>query len=178
MSVPVQLVDRYNRANVPLAGLDRCPRRTEDYEQTWKDIRSPIRIKEDDCDVDEPPRKKTRKKRSKAKKVQQSDIDSEMIDIGDDDEDESAPRDGPQAHQLKFYKGQKKNVIDLALFFIRMFLLNVNAFPDADELIIWSRNAFIAACKSFYGANYLRAYSSKFFVDALTLPNRACRRIQ
>lgn len=114
------------------------------------------------------PRKKTRRGRKRTRGPKTWDgSDTEMIDIGDDgddnDNDEGGggnmpkgprSRDGPQSHQLRFYKGEKKNLIDIALFFIRLYLLNVNAFPDVDDLLLWSRNAFTAACKAMYGAKY------------------------
>lgn len=116
---------------------------------------------EPEDDEDEVPRKKSkRRSKSKAPKIRQPDSDTEMIDI--DGDEEQAPRDGPQSHQLKYYKGPQKKVIDLGLFFFRLFMLNVNAFPDADELVTWSHNAFIAACKSFYGANFECEYDFLF----------------
>ncbi len=117
----------------------------------------------DEEDVDEeivalpPQNKKKRRKRERAKaqsKTQHE--DTEMIDIND--EDESASLEGPQPHQLKFYKGETREVIELALFFLRLYLLNVNAYPSADELITWSSNAFTAACKSYYGSRYKRTW--------------------
>lgn len=113
---------------------------------------------EDTCETDPIPRKsKKRRRKAKGPKAQ-PDTDTECfdidIDIDGDDEEVSTSRDGPQSHQLKFYKGIQKQVVDLSLFFYRVYLLNVNAFPDADELETWSRNAYIAACKSIYGAAY------------------------
>lgn len=106
-----------------------------------------------------PPRTTKRRKKPKTEDAKAEQQDTEIIDIGDGEE--PLPTEGPQPHQLKFYKGEVKEVVDLAIFFFRLYLLNVNAYPDAEDLITWARNAYVAACKSYYGSKYKRMLAVK-----------------
>ncbi len=103
------------------------------------------------CRLRRRPKKRQKRKRANAQSRTQQQ-DTELIDI--EGEEQSTSRDGPQPHQLKYYKGELRAVIDIAIFFLRLYLLNVNAYPDAEEIITWSSNAFTAACKSYYSSTY------------------------
>ncbi len=75
----------------------------------------------------------------------------ELIDI----EDKECPSDnGPQPHQLKYYEGEAKDLIDLVLYFFRLYLMNVNGFPGARDLATLGSNAFEAACRNLYGLKW------------------------
>lgn len=76
---------------------------------------------------------------------------TETFDIN---EGESTSSVGPQSHQLKFYKGEERDLLDVALFYMRLYLLNANGFPDAQELVTWSYNSFMVACKAKFRGNW------------------------
>lgn len=122
-----------------------------------KRLRVPQSDEEDEeIEIEPLPQKTKRRKKPKTAHPKDDVEDTEMIRIEDGDVD-STSIDRPQAHQLKFYKGEQKQLIDLALFFFRLYLFNVNAYPDAEELITWARNAYVAGCKSYYGSKYKSA---------------------
>ncbi len=137
-----------------------APRALENVEPRKRSRVTASHTDEDDDDEDSvgsPPKKTKKRQRRKGAKAhsQTQQQDTELIDI--DGEERSASLKGPQPHQLKYYKGELRTVIDIAIFFLRLYLLNVNAYPDAEELITWTSNAFTAACKSYYGSRFKRA---------------------
>ena len=80
------------------------------------------------------------------------------LDAGLDDacEEEDEEDEEPEVndHQLGFYKGEIKKLVSRAIVFMRMFLLNMDAYPEKEELIKWAEKAFNAACQMAYGVNY------------------------
>ncbi len=104
-----------------------------------------------------PPRKK-KKNRKGRKKLKQT--DGELIDIelgsagGGGDDDEGEGESGPKEHQKRYYKGVKKTLMEAAVVKLRLYLLNMNAFPSADELLEWSNRCYVGAGIDVYGARY------------------------
>lgn len=88
------------------------------------------------------------------------DSDAEMIDIDgaqvieDRDESVDASRSGTFPHQLKHYGGETKDILINAVFFFRVFLLNIHGYPDAEQLVAWAGKSFAAATKLRFGSNY------------------------
>lgn len=84
--------------------------------------------------------------------------EGEIIDIrnvgADDDEDEEDDPEGPQAHQKRFYKGNQKLLIESAITKFRIYLLNVNAFPNNHQLSEWTEKCFVEAGMDLFGAQY------------------------
>ncbi len=102
-----------------------------------------------------PAKKKNRKRRNKTKQT-----DGELIDIGgvsaggDDDDEDGVDDSGPKAHQKRYYKGEKKTLMEAAVVKLRLYLLNMNAFPSADELREWSNRCYVDAGIDIYWARY------------------------
>ncbi len=92
-----------------------------------------------------------------------------MIDI--DVGAESASCDGPRPDQIKFYEGEDADILDVTLFYFRLYLLNVNGFPDAKEQAKWSYNALEAACKNTYGKHYEGSFGN-FHVNTFSSDGR------
>ncbi len=83
------------------------------------------------------------------------DEEGELFDLdGDGDQTNDSDHDGAMPHQLRYYKGEVKQLLIKAIFLMRIFLLNMNAYPDKDQLIKWASKAFLAACQMMYGVGY------------------------
>ncbi len=103
-----------------------------------------------------PPKKKKNRK-GRTKKVKQT--DGEFINIGDvsgggDDDEGDVDESGPKEHQKRYYKGEKKTLMEAAVVKLRLYLLNMNAFPSADELLDWSNRCYVDAGIDIYGGRY------------------------
>lgn len=76
-------------------------------------------------------------------------------DDGTGDRAEAEGRgNGVPEHQLGFYQGENKKLVIRGIFMMRMFLLNMNGYPEKDELADWAEKAYDAACQLAYGINY------------------------
>ena len=109
--------------------------------------------------MDHPPRKKSRKgaKKASAKKRAATQQGGELINIDDvegDEDEEDESDDGPRSHQKGFYKGDKKVLIEEAQTKFRLYLFNMNAFPNAEEMVDWSKKCFTNAGMDLYGARF------------------------
>ncbi len=121
---------------------------------------------EDDSDSDGAINAKRRRngnlrKRAKKSKVSKRNVgteDGEYFNLDgqpdNNDNDEDQKDDGAMDHQLNYYKGDMKKLVLIAVFLMRMFLLNMNAYPEKAELINWGRKVFNAACQMTLGINY------------------------
>lgn len=96
------------------------------------------------------------KKRVKPSKKSRKEESGEVFDLDADgeEEEEITEKDGVMSHQLSFYKGEEKIIVKRATVFIRIFLLNMHAYPDKDVLARWASKAFIAACQLSFGPYY------------------------
>ena len=77
------------------------------------------------------------------------DVVVECVEVLVDEEDEDE-----NSHQLSSYKGEKKVIVKRAIIYMRFFLLNVNAYPEKDDLVKWAYKAFKTSCQVSYGPNY------------------------
>lgn len=97
------------------------------------------------------PKAKTRKQ---AKKVADNqgeyfDLDGQAGGEAEDDVDEVV-----MDHRLGFYQGEEKKLITRGVFYMRLFLLSMDAFPTKDALAKWADKSFSASCQIAYGINY------------------------
>ncbi len=101
---------------------------------------------------------RSRAKKSKASKRNAGNEDGEYFNLDgepdNDDNDEGQMDNNVMDHQLNFYKGDMKKLVLIAVFLMRMFLLNMNAYPEKAELMNWGKKAFEAACQMTIGINY------------------------
>ncbi len=70
------------------------------------------------------------------------------------DEPDETHDDGVKDHQLGFYQGELKQLVARAIFYMRLFLLNMEAYPSKEELIKWAEKSFTASCQVAFGINY------------------------
>lgn len=112
---------------------------------------------ENDVEFVQPSRKKVRTGKtttqSSKPKHQHRESEGEEFDL-DGGDDHGTSQEGVQPTQLKYYKGEMKSILEDAVFFVRLYLLNHNAYPTLEEIITWSQNAYVAACKLRLGAKY------------------------
>lgn len=105
-------------------------------------------------------RKKRRRGRKGLKGTTQkpgAQVDGEVFDINIDEDNEDNEENevgGRRSHQKGFYKGNSKLLIEHSTIKFRIYLLNVNAFPDAENLQEWTEKCFIEAGKDLYGARH------------------------
>lgn len=92
--------------------------------------------------------KKPKKKKTNSGSEEVFDIDGVGSDEDEEDEDDTA------SHQLGYYKGEKKTLMKQAILFVRLFLLNMDAHPEKDQLVSWAHKAYMAACQLIYGLRY------------------------
>ncbi len=99
--------------------------------------------------------KKRRKGKKRAKVSKKHDEQGKVFDLdGEDGHANDSDSDGAMPHQLRYYKGEVKELLIKAIFFMRILLLNMNVYPDKDKLIKWASKAFLAACQMKYGISY------------------------
>ncbi len=106
-------------------------------------------IDEDEDDGDVPTNIKRRRngdlrkraKKSKARKRNVDNEDGECFDLDgqpdDGDDGEGDRGNDTMDHQLGYYQGFMKKLVLHAIFFMRIFLLNMNAYPEKEELMKW-----------------------------------------
>ncbi len=69
--------------------------------------------------------------------------------------------------RLGYYQGEEKKLVVRAIFYMRLFLLNMDAFPAKEGLIKWADKSFAASCQVAYGINY-RGVSSTSLVEGFS----------
>lgn len=140
---------------MPKEGAPTKRVRIADFADSLNVVDKPVRTKK---------RKGNRKNGASATKVRRVDDEGEVFnidDVGPDDEDEEDHGvDGPQAHQKRFYKGNQKLLIEASTTKFRIYLLNVNAFPNNEDLMEWTEKCFVDAGMDLFGARYHGEYWS------------------
>ncbi len=101
------------------------------------------------------------------------DLDAGVVDGDDEDDNDELGVNGPLEHQLGYYKGELRVTVVCAIFLIRIFLLNMNAYPDKLELLEWAARAFASACQLQYGIHE-GAYSV-YYATRTAVLNRIIR---
>ncbi len=107
---------------------------------------------EDEDEMGEVNTKKRRTRKTRAKMSKKKIEDDDGGEVFDLDDEQGARYVEPT--QLGFYNGEKKLVITRGIFFVRLFLFNVNTYPDKAELEEWSAKGYRAGAQLTYGINY------------------------
>ncbi len=110
-------------------------------------------------------KKPTKKMAAKNRNNEQGeyfDLDGQPGDV-DADADADADNDGVNDHQLGFYQGELKRIIARAIVYMRLFLLNMEAYPSKLGLIKWAEKSFVASCQVAYGINYKGESGASWF---------------
>lgn len=68
--------------------------------------------------------------------------------------DRPAENKCPSPDQLKYYSGTTLELLEEAIFLMRLYLLNNNGFPPTAKLYKCAKYCFRAACRSRYGASW------------------------
>ncbi|KLO15182.1 hypothetical protein SCHPADRAFT_888679 [Schizopora paradoxa] len=107
-------------------------------------------------------RKKTHKKPEvaveKTKKTT-TQSEGESFDIN---EGESRTETKSLTRSKKGIKGEDKDVLDLALFYERIYFFAVNGFPDPEDITFWTTNAYTVACKSLFRGDWKENMDRRF----------------
>ncbi|KLO14984.1 hypothetical protein SCHPADRAFT_888871 [Schizopora paradoxa] len=107
-------------------------------------------------------RKKTHNKHKvadeKTKKTS-TQSEGESFDIN---EGESRTKNKSLTRSKKGIKGEDKDLLDLALFYERIYFFAVNGFPDPEEITFWSTNAYTVSCKSLFRGDWKENMDRRF----------------
>lgn len=132
-------------------------------------------------------RAKRKRKRGKRSKGSRNNVEGEYFDLdeqlddgvghGEADDGETDGRDRIMDHQLGFYQGNKKKLIGRAIVFMRLFLLNMDAYPAKVTLIKYADKAFTVSCQVAFGVNFKGiSYIIMVRETELNEPKIACQR--
>ncbi len=117
----------------------------------------------DDDNVTKRKRRQKGKKQPKAKSAKRTHNNEQgeyfVLDGQADDADDAHDED-VNDHQLGFYQGELKQLVVRAIIYMRLFLLNMEAYPSKEELIKWAEKSFSASCQVAFGINYKGVFSA------------------
>lgn len=111
-----------------------------------------VHIHDDD---EEDGTKVTRRKGRKQKQAKKNvgNEQGEFFDLdGQTGDADAADDDGDD--KLGFYHGEHKKLVIRAIIFMRLFLLNIEAYPSKGDLMKWAEKSFSASCQVAFGINY------------------------
>lgn len=91
--------------------------------------------------------------------------EGEDDDCSEDDDLGPAPQ---MPHQLKYYKGNERALLDRSRLNFHIYLLKVNGFPNAEDITTWAQLAYKHAGMFLYRDKYEGEYPISMIVWTLT----------